>query len=69
MHDCDQLLVMLTVQLLRGPRTPFDGTGEQIASMLHQLRAHYVDAGTPYGDDEQGFQRWLLDWWPAPMAA
>jgi hypothetical protein len=68
-HDCDRLMVVLTVQLLRGPRLPLDGTVEATRLFLNRLRAHYTDAGQPYGDDEPGFQRWLLDLWPAPPMA
>jgi hypothetical protein len=69
MDENNRLLVMLTVQLLRGERQPLDGTIEQIAVLLHQLRVRYVAANTPYGDDEPGFQRWLLDCWPALKVA
>jgi hypothetical protein len=69
MDACDRLLVVLTVQLLRGPRMPLDGTVDQIGFFLDRLRAHYIDAGAPYGDDAPGFQRWLLDQWPAPKVA
>ena len=57
--ECDQLLVMLTVQLLREPRERLDGTVEQIAALLHQLRMHYVDAGAPFGDDDAGLAKWM----------
>jgi hypothetical protein len=66
---CDQLLVMLVVQLLRGPRQPLDGTVENLQVFLNALRIHYLDAGAPYGEDERGFQRWLLNCWPAPPMA
>jgi hypothetical protein len=66
MDDYNRLLEVLVVQLLRGLRQPLDGTVEQIDAVLNRLRTHYVDAATPYGDDEPGFQRWLLDCWPAP---
>jgi hypothetical protein len=69
MDEYNRLLVMLTVQLLRSEHQPLDGTIEQIAVLLHQLRVRYVAANTPYGDDEPGFQRWLLDCWPAPKVA
>jgi hypothetical protein len=67
--EYNRLLVVLVVHLLRGPRQPLDGTVEQIEWYLNQLRVRYVAAGTPYGDDAQGFQCWLLDWWPAPKVA
>jgi len=66
---CNQLLVVLTVQLLRGPRRPLDGTIDQIEWYLSMLRVHYIEAGAPYGDDERGFQRWVFDLWPAPPMA
>jgi hypothetical protein len=68
-RDCDQLLVVLTVQLLRGQRKPLDGTVDQIGYYLDRLRVHYESAGAPYGDDDRGFQRWLLDHWPSPPMA
>jgi hypothetical protein len=67
--DYDRLLLVLMVQLLRGPRQPQGGTVEEMGQMLRQLQAHYEAAGTPYGDDVEGFQRWLLDLWPAPKVA
>ena len=69
MRDCDQLLVMVMVQLLREPRRPRDGMVDQIGFFVDRLRDHYARAGAPYGDDTPGFQRWLLDQWPAPNAA
>jgi hypothetical protein len=69
MDEYNRLLIVLTIHLLRGPRQPLDGTVEQIEAVLHRLRIRYVVADTPYGDDEQGFQRWLLDCWPAPSMA
>jgi len=69
MGEWDRWLVMLTVQLLRGPRRPLDGTANEISALLQVLRAHYADAGTPYGATDPGFQRWLLDQWPAPPMA
>ena len=57
MGECNQLLVVLTVQLLHQPRQPLDGTADQIAWYLKQLRMHYVAAGPRYGDDGRGFQR------------
>jgi len=65
----DELLVVLTVQLLRGPGEPLDGTVEAIRAIINQLRRHYSEDGAPYGDDEMGFQRLLLDLWPAPLMA
>ena len=62
----DQLLLLLTVQLLRGP---LDGTANEIAALLRVLRAHAAGAGTPDGDDAHSLQRWLLDDWPAPPIA
>ena len=37
--EYNQLLLVLLVQLLRGPRQPFDGTVEEMEQLLHQLRA------------------------------
>jgi hypothetical protein len=67
--DYNRLLLMLAVHLLHSSRRPLDGTVEQLEAVLHQLRARYVAAETPYGDDEPGFQRWLLDCWPSPPMA
>jgi hypothetical protein len=67
--ECNRLLVVLTVHLLRGPRRPLDVTVEEIQQFLRLLRVQYVAAGTPYGDDERGFQRWVFAMWPAPPMA
>jgi hypothetical protein len=64
--EYNRLLVVLTIHLLCRPHQPLDGTVDQIETLLYRLRILYVDAGTPYGDDGPGFQRWLLDCWPAP---
>jgi hypothetical protein len=69
MGECNQLLVVLIVQLLCQPRQPLDGTVEEIDVLLNRLRVHYTDTGAPYGDDDRGFRRWLLDLWPAPPMA
>jgi hypothetical protein len=66
---CNRLLVMLTVQVLHQPRQPLDGTADQIGYFLDRLRAPYAAAVAPFGDDARGFQRWLLDQWPAPPMA
>jgi len=58
---CDELLLVLTVHMLRGSRRPLDGTVETTRLYLRWLRSHYTNAGALYGDDELGFQRWLLD--------
>jgi hypothetical protein len=34
-----------------------------------RLNASYMVAGTPYGDDEAGFRRWLYERWPSPPTA
>ena len=46
------------------PTIPLDGPVEEIRLFVNRLRAHYEAVGFPYGYDEQGFQRWLLDFCP-----
>jgi hypothetical protein len=67
--ECHRLLLMVLVQVMRGQVRPRGSTTAEFEPYVALLRAHYARADTPYGDDERGFQRWLLDLWPAPPTA
>jgi len=54
-----ELLTDLTYQLAHTRRLSIAKAGAQIRQLASVARLEYGNAGAPYGDDDDGFVRWL----------
>jgi hypothetical protein len=64
-----RLLIDVSRQIDRVPPQTSLDLSIALGALASQLNTHYCHAGSPYGDGEDGFRRWIFERWPAPPAA
>jgi hypothetical protein len=57
----DQFVIYLANHLANTTELPRDQAEVFIADLVHRARATYVADGAAYGDDAEGFLRWLRE--------
>jgi hypothetical protein len=57
----DKFITHLAIHLAHTTDLPHDQAEAFIADLVDRARAEYVAAGSAYGDDAEGFLRWLSE--------
>jgi hypothetical protein len=59
-HDLELLIAAMAREAAHRHQCSLAAATRQIRDLVVEARAEYRASGAPYGDDDQGFCRWLL---------